>query len=158
MPEKCVNGGTRIDDVLRTAICPSQAGFDHILVLYTGNQGVCKVVGFVEVSRPRSDDYGSRHKKVADEIKDRVVAKLGGNPPSSQYDSVWDNFWDEAKYWINALEDENANYAFLWEKDNAVPFDTVLVEAVYGGGRAVFEFGNFDACLAERDAANAASF
>ena len=103
LPEKCVNTDTGIDDVLKTAVCPSQAGFDHVLVLYTGNQGVCKVVGFVVVSRPRSDDYGSRHKRVADELKDRVVAKLGGNPPSSQYDVVWDNFWDEAKYWINAL-------------------------------------------------------
>lgn len=143
-------------DVLRSAVLPALAGLDARVVRYTEKQGVCKVIGLVYVDA-RGDDYGSRHKAAVDDLVARVTAKLNA-PPTTTHDFNTDTLFDEPRYWLTALRRGNAFYSFFFEDEAAGPFSIVQVNAMDGAARVAFEFANFDDCIAERDAADAAAF
>lgn len=147
-----------VGEVLRTAIYLDRAGFDSVLVLYTENQGTCKVVGIVDVDSPGADSYGLRHKAAADGVADRVAAKLG-RPHSEKHEFVTGGFAERnPEHWPIHKRQDNATYTFWWEDADATPFSSVIVSADYGYVRASFEYKNFVECLAVRDAADAAEF
>ena len=88
-----------VGEVLRTAIYLDRAGFDSVLVLYTENQGTCKVVGIVDVDSPGADSYGLRHKAAADGVADRVIV-------SADYGYVRASF--EYKNFVECLAERDA--------------------------------------------------
>lgn len=143
--------------VLRVALLSGVAGLDDRAVAYTEKQGICKVVGSVNVENPRGDNFGSRHKAAVDELVARVKAKLNASP-TDEWDVNADTLFDEPKYWLSALRRGNAAYAFGWEDDAAAPFASVMVGAEEGQAIVAFEFANFKDCVAEQDAADAAAF
>ena len=145
-------------DAVRVATYPGKAGFDHISVVYTEGQGVCKVLATVLVDNANSDSYGTRHKAEADELIERVVKKVDGKQPSDSFDHNVDTLFKDADEWVDALRRGNATYSAYWEDEDAVPFDTIVVRVGFGGATVAFEMANFSACLAEKEAADAAAF
>ena len=145
----------RIEDageVWRTAIYLNRSGFDVVRVVYTENQGVCKVVGRVVVASPNTDSYGLRHKAAADDVADRVAAKLG-RPHSEKFEFVTGRFAERnPEHWPVAKRQENATYLFAWEDANAAPFSIVVVSVEYGYVEAQFAYKNHAECIAERNA------
>ena len=145
------------DDVLRIAAYPGRAGFDAVHVVYTENQGVCKVAGIVDVDSPGADSYGVRHKAAADDVAGKVAAKLGRSHNKQNEVLVGGFAKRNPEHWPIHKRQDNATYSFSWDS-NVEPFSYVRVGAEYGYVRADFEYKNFAECLAERDAAEAAEF
>ena len=143
--------------VLRTAVYPAKAGFDRIYVFYTEKQGVCKVAGYVDVDNARSDSYGDRHKAAANELVERVTAKVGVSP-SERHDFNSDRLFTDASDWITALRRGNVTYSVYWHDEDAMPFDMVGVTLNFGSVVAAFEMQNFDLCVTEQEAADAEAF
>ena len=144
--------------VLRVIVSPGKAGFDRVVVVYTEGQGVCKVVGLVEVEIDNAVlDNGKRHKAEADQLIERVVKKLDGTRPSKRVDRNNDTLFTDNE-WVMALRRGNAHYGAFWFKEDARPFSAVVVESRPGFVSVSFEMTNFDACVAEQDAADEAAF
>ena len=122
---------------LRTVAYPAKAGFDAVAVVYTEKQGVCKVVGYVEVDNARSDSYGRRHKAAANELVERVTAKVGTSP-TERLDISADRLYTDAADWIMALRRGNAIYAVLWSDEDAAPFNAIGVRVNFGSVTAFF--------------------
>ena len=81
------------EGVLRTAVLSSVAGLHSRAVVYTAKQGVCKVLGYVEVDNPQGDSFGMRHKAAADDLVARVKDKLNASP-TTEYDLNIDTLFD----------------------------------------------------------------
>ena len=126
----------------------ARAGMSNIFVLGTKQQGVCKVIGWMDVLNPRGDIYGIRHKSTVDELAERVAVKLGRAHTEK---TDW-NAGDPDEWWPMVLWKGNTMYAYIWKEGDASPFRTVLAEARHGGARVIFEFLNFVGCLAEQTA------
>ena len=146
------------DKVLRNLVLGAKSGFDRVYVSYTETQGVCKVVGFVDVTNPQGDNYGRRHKAAVDGLVNRVIAKLDGKQPTQRFDQNTDRLFKNADDWLMAKRRGNAAYVRFWTDEDAAPYSMIMVSAEYGTALAGFEMANFEDCVAERDAADMASF
>ena len=114
------------------------AGLDRVFVIHTAKQGVCAVTGLHNFTSKDGYGYGMAHRSKVDEWADRVAAKFGG---------VAGEKWD-----VNF--DGSAYYFYGWNK-SLLPegYSSVQVHAKSGYVVLLFQFDNYDACEAEREAA-----
>ena len=132
------------------------AGLDRVLVSYTDKQGVCSVFGYHYFPTPDSG-YGSTYRFKVDEWADRVAAKFGG-VAGERTDVNYDTVLDNPKDWVRALERGSAFYFYDWSKRLPEGYEEVAVAAGIRDDYVSyveirFRFDNWDACLAEREAA-----
>jgi hypothetical protein len=83
-----------------------------------------------------TDAYGNALRSAVDKIAEQVSLKYGA-PEKSDF-LLSGAMWDEPQYWMNALEDGQRYYSYIWKRPrNQLEDDleTVFVGAsAFGGG------------------------
>jgi hypothetical protein len=102
------------------------------------------------------DAFGNALRADVDRIAQQLTQRYGG---SRKTDLLFTGaLWNEPQYWMNALEDGQRIYAFVWERKGQATLpddlDTVYVgAAAYGGGTGAttVEYSSSRMAEAERE-------
>lgn len=143
VPESAIMHGAA-QGPLKMGYAQPVAGLDEVIVTYTEKQGVCAVIGIREFTS--DDGYNKGHRARVDEWAGRVAAKFGG---------------------VAGAKKAGANsYSYEWREEELPEGYAVAIVAAGGaGGRSPepgqpassvvlhFRFDNWDACVAELEAA-----
>ena len=142
VPDSAIKHGAA-QGPLKMGYAQPVAGLDEVIVTYTDKQGVCAVIGIREFAS--NDGYKRGHRARVDEWAGRVAAKFGG---------------------VAGAKTADANsYSYEWREELPEGYAVALVAAGGPGGRSPepgqppssvvlhFRFDNWDACVAELEAA-----
>lgn len=126
--------------------------FETYIVQATPSQGVVwiKATSLVKVV----DAFGNSLRADVDRVAQQLAQRYGGSRKS---DFLLDGaLWDSPQYWMNALEDGQRIYAYIWEQRDRLPDDIESVyagAAAYGGGQGAvtLEYASTRMKLAEQE-------
>ena len=123
--------------------------FDEgVVVYFTEKTGVCKLMGFDEVTNP--DKYGIEHRNAYERFRDRVAAKYG---EYKEYDFLCSSsIWDEPDDWLMSLRKKERTLAAIWivENGSTLPdgLEGIVVEAGELFIKVTYELDNLDESIA----------
>ena len=153
VPQSAIIEHATAEGPWKIAPVESVAGFDVVAVVYTDKLGVCGVGGVEWITS--NNAYGTVHRRKVDDWAERVASKFDG-VAGTKTDANIDTLFDKARHWLTALKRGNVVYRYSWRDSLPEGYSYVEVVAAADHVAVSFRFDNYDACRAEKEAAQRA--